>query len=364
LNILFATHHPAQIHCFRIARSLLTEAGHRTYWLASEKDVSKSLLNHYQIEYGLLKRPGKGIISKVMVLIKTTIISISFIRRHHIDMILSTGSPYLTLTGFLMRKSHISIEDTESSGMYDRVFCRFVSSLLTAKSFRNTYRKDQIRFDGNLELLYLHPGRYKPPDREYVADLLGIEKEEPYVIMRFVSWEAFHERGQSGFSDDNKIKAVEAFSEYSKVFISAEKPVPEELQKYLIKIPPEKMHDVIAHARLFFGESSTMASESAVLGIPAILLNDRWLGYTDEEKEYGLLFSYKENPSDQHQAIRKGVELLKKDDLEQEMADKRARFLEKKIDVTGFLVWYIENWPESFQIMKEDPDYQYRFSEG
>ena len=68
--------------------------------------------------------------------------------------------------------------------------------------------------------------------------------------------------------------------------------------------------------------------------------------------------------SDQHKAIQKGVELLKKHDLQQEMAKNRARFLEKKIDVTGFLVWYIENWPESFKIMKKDPDYQYRFSEG
>ena len=30
-------------------------------------------------------------------------------------------------------------------------------------------------------------------------------------------------------------------------------------------IPPEKMHDALANASLFFGESATMASESAVL---------------------------------------------------------------------------------------------------
>jgi len=35
--------------------------------------------------------------------------------------------------------------------------------------------------------------------------------------------------------------------------------------------------------------------------------------------------------------------------------------LKDKIDVTAFLVWFIENWPESFNIMKENPDYQYRF---
>ncbi len=361
MNILFTTHHPAQIHCFRIARSLLIEAGHNIFWLASEKDVSSSLLNSYQIEYGLLQRPGKGIFSKAKILISNTITSISFIRRHHIDMILSMGSPYLSLAGFFMRKTHISIEDTESTRIYDRIFCKFVSALLTAKSFGNTYRKDQIKFEGNLELLYMHPKRFKPPEREKVAKLLGIEEDESYVIMRFVSWEAFHDRSLSGFSDDNKIKAVEAFSRFSKVFISAEKEVPEDIQEYLIQVPPEKMHDVLAHARLFFGESATMASESAVLGIPAIYMNENWLGYTDEEKKYGLLFSFKENASDQHKAIQKGVELLKKNDLEKEMAHNRTRFLEKKIDLTGFLVWFIENWPESKIIMMEDPDYQNRF---
>jgi hypothetical protein len=35
--------------------------------------------------------------------------------------------------------------------------------------------------------------------------------------------------------------------------------------------------------------------------------------------------------------------------------------LSKQIDVTAFLVWFIENYPESAQIMKKDPDYQLRF---
>jgi len=329
--------------------------------MASEKDISRYLLDHYQIKYALLKRPGKGISSKIKVLITNTFISIRFVQKNQIEMILSMVSPYLSLAGFFLRKPHLAFADTESSGIYDKVFCRFVSVLLTPKSFKRTLRRRQIRFDGNLELFYLHPRRFKPLDSGEITRLLGIEKEEPYVIMRFVSWEAFHDKGLTGFSNENKWKAVREFSNYSEVFISAEKTLPEGLQQYQIKIPPEKMHDVLAHARLFFGESATMASESAVLGIPAIYLNENWLGYTDEEKEYGLLFSYKENLSDQKEAIKKGVELLKWSAVKQNMANNRIKFLEKKIDVTGFLIWFIENWPKSFDIMMKDPDYQYRF---
>jgi hypothetical protein len=35
--------------------------------------------------------------------------------------------------------------------------------------------------------------------------------------------------------------------------------------------------------------------------------------------------------------------------------------LKEKIDVTAFLVWFIENYPESVRIMREDPDYQEKF---
>ena len=35
--------------------------------------------------------------------------------------------------------------------------------------------------------------------------------------------------------------------------------------------------------------------------------------------------------------------------------------MEEKIDVTDFMVWFIENYPESNRIVKKDPNYQYNF---
>jgi hypothetical protein len=35
--------------------------------------------------------------------------------------------------------------------------------------------------------------------------------------------------------------------------------------------------------------------------------------------------------------------------------------LRDKIDVTAFMVWFIENYPDSVNIMKENPEYQDRF---
>ncbi|MFW5879634.1 MAG: DUF354 domain-containing protein [bacterium] len=361
MNILFTTNHPAQIHNFRPLREELQKKDHNIFWIATEKDISRYLLIHYQINYKLIKKPGKDFFSKVKILIINTIQSIRFIRKNKIDLIISRVSPYLALAGLLTNTKHIALADTESSGIYNKMFVKFTNAFLTSKTFKLQLTKDQIRFDGNIELFYLHPKRFQPMKREEVANLLGIEKNEPYIIMRFVSWDAYHDKGLSGFTDANKLKAAKAFSKHGRVFISSESELQPELEPYRIKIPPEKMHDVLAHATLFFGESSTMASESAVLGTPAIFMNYNWFGVTEEEENYNLLYSFKDDIVSQSNAIEKGLELLQNPDLKVTIKANHKRFMENKIDVTGFMLWFIEKYPESARIMKENPDYQYRF---
>ena len=84
--------------------------------------------------------------------------------------------------------------------------------------------------------------------------------------------------------------------------------------------------------------------------------------YTEEEeKKYGLVFNYTASEIDQERSIEKGIELLQQLDIKREWREKRERMLEDKIDVTAFMVWFIENFPDSARIMKKDPNYQYRF---
>lgn len=361
MNILIATGHPAQIHNFKLLKNELEKRGHSVYWMATEKDLSKYLLDVFNIKYIKLKKPGKSIIFRVFVLVQNSIKCIRFIYKNNINIIVSRVSPYLSLAGFILNKPHIGFADTESSGLYDKIFTKFLTAFITSNSFKRTLRNNQIRIQANIELFYLHPNRFNPLSKNDVDLLLGLQNNEPYIIMRFVSWDAYHDKGLSGFTDKNKIKAVGEFSKYIKVFISAEKQLPEVLEPFRIKIPPEKMHDVLAHASLFFGESATMASESAVLGTPAIYLDKNGRGYTDEEEEFGLVFNFKNDETSQQKAIMKGVEVLKTQNLKADTHNKKERFISEKIDVTEFLVWFIEKWPNSLKIMKENPDYQYNF---
>ena len=104
-----------------------------------------------------------------------------------------------------------------------------------------------------------------------------------------------------------------------------------------------------------------MASEAAILGTPAIYLDNTGRFYTDElEKKYGMVYNFTESPIDQNRSINKGIEILKKD-YKNERERKRAKILNDKIDVTEFLAWFVQNYPESMQIMKNNPGYQLRF---
>ncbi|MFW5803904.1 MAG: DUF354 domain-containing protein, partial [bacterium] len=351
MNILFLTGHPAQVHNFKCLKKELEFKNHKVFWIATDKDISKYLLDFYDIKYTIQKKPGKTFLSKVLVLFSNSLKVFQFIRKNKIDIIVSRVSPYAAIAGIFTHAHHLALADTESSGIYDSIFTKLVSKFITAKSFQRTLRKDQIRFDGNIELFYLHPNRFRPISSQEVNKLLGIQNNEPYVIMRFVSWDAYHDKGLQGFTNENKIKAANAFAKYARVFISAEKELPKELEPYRIKIPPEKMHDVLAHARLFFGESGTMASESAVLGRPAIYLNKNWLGYLLDARKFRLLYAYKQDYKSQQDAIEKGVALLSDTDLENKMASCHQKFMKNKIDVAKFMLWFIENYPESAKIM-------------
>jgi len=100
-----------------------------------------------------------------------------------------------------------------------------------------------------------------------------------------------------------------------------------------------------------------MATEVAILGTPSVFVNSLDAGVFQDEVNYGLLYSYRNANS----LVEKIGNLLTIDDLKKQHLLKREKLLNDKINVTSFMVWFIENYPESAKIMKENPDYQYNF---
>ena len=105
------------------------------------------------------------------------------------------------------------------------------------------------------------------------------------------------------------------------------------------------MHDALAYASLLYGESATMASESAVLGTPAIFIDNSGRGYTDEQEEqYEIVFNFKESLLDQKKSIIKGIEILSLKDGKEQFLQKRKKIIDEKINPMEFLIKYVTNY--------------------
>lgn len=333
--------------------------GHKVLFTCREKEFEINLLASFGFNY---KSFGKKYITtngKIWGLIKFDIQEFITGFRFKPDILLSHGSMYAAHAAFLLGKSHISLEDTFNFEQI-RLYLPFTKTILTSGYEHPLNSPKVVKYAGYHELAYLHPKRFTPDIS--VLKELGVKEDEKYVILRFVSWNASHDIGHKGISYERKLQAVEELSKFARVFISSESELPDTLKKYKIKIKPHRMHDALSYASLIFGESATMVSEGAVLGIPGIYLDNTGRLYTKEQQEkYGLCYCYSESDKDQKLAIEKSIELLQMPGLKEKWKKRRDKMLADKIDVTAFMVWFIENYPESKRIMKENPEYQYRF---
>jgi predicted glycosyltransferase len=104
----------------------------------------------------------------------------------------------------------------------------------------------------------------------------------------------------------------------------------------------------MAFAKIYIGDSQTMAAESGVLGVPFIRINDfvGRIGYLNElEWEYKLGFGFK---PDQVKAVyAKVAELITMPDLQEVWKERRQKMLSSKINVEQFMTSLFENFPES-----------------
>jgi len=268
------------------------------------------------------------------------------------DILVGIGSIRAAHASLLLRKPCISFEDTEHATEQIRLYLPFVASVCTPSCYRGEISQKQIRYKGYHELAYLHPNRFTP--NPAVLDELGLAEGDPFIIVRFVSWQASHDVGQHGIRD--KVGLVKALEKYGRVLITSEGALPAELQDYQIRVSPEKLHDLLYYATLYMGEGATTASECAVLGTHAIYVNSLGLGYIAEEDEkYHLVSDFSRRDCTDGTVLAEARRLLQNPDLRKEGKEKARALVQDKIDVTAFMVWFIEHYPDSVDLMKNRP---------
>jgi uncharacterized protein len=358
MKILIDIGHPAHVHYFKNFSKIMGNNRNDILFTCRDKDVAIELLKHYKFKYVSFGRTHDKLIGKIWGLFWFTLRLLLISLRYKPDIILN-ATFYGAFVARLLRKPHISIEDTFNNES-TKLFVPFTNVVLTGDYDHPNLGNKEIKYAGYQELLYLHPANFNP-DKSVLSEL-GVQEGEKYFILRFVSWSASHDFGHKGISLKNKILLVDELSKFGKVFITSEKELPIELEPFRIRIAAHRIHDAIAFSTLLFGESATMASEAAMLGVPAFFLDNNGRYYTkDQEKKYGLVFNFTESETDQTKAIQKAIDLLSDQANKEEWQRRRLKMLADKINVTDFLVWFVVNYPKSHSIMKNDAAFQLKF---
>ena len=365
-NILIQLSHPAHFHLYKNVAKNLMDDGHNVFIVIKTKDILEELLQQSGLPYhNILKVPHRK--SKLGMLWDTFVRDwrmMKFVRKHKIDLL--TGSTVeVAHVSWLMRKDSINTgeDDLAVVPQFGYIAGPFVKAHLAPDccdvgSLTNRCTK----YASYHELAYLHPNHFTP-DAKVVEKYFSIE--QPYFLVRFSSLNAFHDTGIHGINTEIAQHLIDILKPHGRIYITSERELEPQFEQYRIPIKTLDMHHVMAFSTLYIGDSQTMAAEAAVLGVPFVRFNDfvGRIGYLNElENVYHLGFGIKASEDGAEERMYNIVEeILATPNLKEEWEKRRQKMLSEKIDYAQFLTWFIENYPESRRIMKENPDYQYRF---
>jgi len=363
MNILFEVNHPGQVHLLRNVYHELTNKGHKIIVIAKQEKIITYLLDIYHVPYVTLGEKGTGKWGKLFMQFKFDWKAYRIIKKHKIKLGVGSSitNDHLSFLSKSFKAIHLSDDDEAVVPLLVKFSYPYTDVILSPSCLSfETFKEKNIRYEGYHELAYLHPKRFKPNPE--VLHRIGLQENDTYFVMRFVALKGHHDDGHSGISFEQKLKIIELLKPHGKIFITSEKPIEKELEMYRLPVAPEDIHSFLFYSTLFLGDSQTMTTEAALLGVPALKCNTfaGKLSIPNEiENKYDLCYSYQ--PSEFDQFYKKISELLKTDNLKSVWKKKLDAAMIEKIDVTSFFSWFIENYPESDRIMKQNPDFQNQF---
>lgn len=361
MNILFYLGHPAHFHLFKNVIQILSSRN-KISVLTKKKDILDELLNKSGFVYNNILPEGRKDTKFHIAagLLKRDYRMLKYCFRDKPDIMLGT-SPEICHVGKLLHIPSVNVNEDDASAvpLYAKMCYPFASDILTPDSCDNGKWNDKsTKYSSYHELAYLHPN-------VFLADEKVIEKyniKRPYYILRFSGLNAYHDAGVKGIDKELSLGIINKLIPKGNIYITSERKLEPDFEQFRLNINPLDIHHVLSFCEMYIGDSQTMAAESAVLGTPSLRFNDfvGKLGYLEElEYKYNLTYGFKTNEPDK--LLKKIDELLNFCEIKKIWSENRSKMLHEKIDTTKFFVWFIENYPDSKRLLKENPDYQYKF---
>ena len=365
MNILVHIAHPAQYHLFKNVIKELEKQGNHCFVLIKTKDVLEDLLKDSGIEYyNILREEHRNSkLSMFVDLLAREWRMMKFVKKKKVDALIGS-SVEIAQMGWLLRKKRINFgeDDMHVVPLFQKMAGPFIQTILSPVSCDNgKLEPKSVKYHGYHKLAYLHPNRFQA-DKAVVEKYFSVER--PYFLLRFAQLKAYHDIATHAHGINTEIAQhlIEMLLPHGDVYITSERPLEPQFEQFRLHINPSDMHHILAFANLYIGDSQSMAVEAAMLGTPSLRFNDfaGKIGVLEElEHKYELTFAIP--PSEPQRLYDKVDELLSLPDLRETFQQRRQKMLSEKIDVAAFFTWFIENYPESRKIMRENPDYQLKF---
>ncbi|MBR4146464.1 MAG: DUF354 domain-containing protein [Bacteroidales bacterium] len=362
-NVLFYLGHPAQYHFVKNTVVQLKHDGNDVIVLIKTKDILEDLLKEDGVEYvNIQSQPrGNGKLDILIASFRRTKAVLSIAKKFKADVLIGTDSS-VAQVAWMLRKPAITVleDDYEVIKNLAKLTYPFTSCILVPSVCQvGPYEKKKVGYSGYMKLAYLHPNCFTPD--KAILSKYGLPDQ--FILIRLAKLSAHHDVGIKGLNLDLVHEMISKAEKYGyRVYITSETDLDVSLQPYQLRIAYRDIHHILAFAGLLVSDSQSMSVEAAVLGVPSVRFSDfagRISVLEELEQTYHLTFGV---PTDKpEQLVEKVDKLLSDTELRETFQRNRALMLDDNIDVTSFFTWFIENYPESQKIMKENPGYQYEF---
>ena len=326
-HISFDLTHPYFIQMFIPVITRL-ETRYKITITTRDKDINIQLLKDFGADPIIIGKRRDSLLGLGLELITRTVKLALFYKKNGVD--LAVG-PLASISSRFIGVPSLSFSDVEHNNLLACISQPMASVVFTDGGFRGKiFNKNHVSHNSYNHLLYLHPARFKPNPE--VLKKYNLTPRN-YIVVRLVSWKTYHDIGQEGVQDIDYF-LTELSRDYELV-ICSENDLSNKWEKFIFKGNTRDMIHIQAFAKLSIGEGSAMAMESALLGVPSIIISSFLNGFIRSAAEEGLIYCF--DGTDAQAPLKKALEVLGNEKFYLEYARKREEMITKRGDPLPFV---------------------------
>lgn len=345
-RFLFDLNHPADFHFFKNLFVYLKKNGYSYRVIARNKECLHELLEAEGIPFINRGRGSHFLLGKYVYAVYIMLLSFFHIITFRPRLTFSLSSPYLIIVSRFCGISTLTYDDTDCNPRLLPMI-RKADYIFSPANYPFTFHENHFHMQTYKELAYLSPS------------FIENERKGDAVFFRITRTDSVHHSSETRIEPSRIIEEINKISEDYITFLSSETSIADNLSKRVLFPDIVNIHKDLNRSRVFWGNSATMAVEAVILGLPSIFIGSEKFAYLKELEERGLLFCF--TPDKIDLSFRKLEELIHSTSVDKMFEESRLQLLKTKSDISELFIWFIENLPDSAQILSDDLEIQYRF---